>query len=143
MPALSFNGSDWTTQAMGQQHASPLRAGCEARRRETVVVFGCGNGLARNGSSKTLQKKRKNDEILVELWAFKGDFWYVDYPNFSRAYAQRRKSWLLRGSLHQESTQVPTAMFCGEMGPPLYADYVSAASLLCMIQAAPSKRGAW
>ena len=92
---------------------------------------------------KHYKKNEKNDENLVELWAFKGDFWYVDYPNFSRAYAQRRKSWLLRGSLHQESTQVPTAMFCGEMGPPLYADYVSAASLLCMIQAAPSKRGAW
>ena len=28
---------DWTTQAIGQQHTSPLRAGCEARRREIVV----------------------------------------------------------------------------------------------------------
>ena len=25
---------DWTTQAIGQQHTSPLRAGCETRRRE-------------------------------------------------------------------------------------------------------------
>ena len=39
---------DWTTQAIGQQHTSPLRAGCEARRREIVVIFGCGNGLARD-----------------------------------------------------------------------------------------------
>jgi hypothetical protein len=39
---------DWTTQAIGQQHTSPLRAGCEARRREIVVIFGFGNGLARD-----------------------------------------------------------------------------------------------
>jgi len=39
---------DWTTQAIGQQHTSPLRARCEARRREVVVIFGCGNGLARD-----------------------------------------------------------------------------------------------
>jgi len=39
---------DWTTQAIGQQHTSPLRAGCEARRREIVVIFCCGNGLARD-----------------------------------------------------------------------------------------------
>ena len=32
-------GLDWTTQAIGQQHTSPLRAGCEARRREIVVIF--------------------------------------------------------------------------------------------------------
>jgi len=38
-----------TTQAIGQQHTSPLRAGCEARRREIVLIFGCGNGLARDG----------------------------------------------------------------------------------------------
>ena len=38
---------DWTTQAVGQQHTSPLRARCEARRRE-VVICGCGNGLARD-----------------------------------------------------------------------------------------------
>jgi len=41
-------GLDWTTQAIGQQHTSPLRAGCEARRREIVVICGCGNGLARD-----------------------------------------------------------------------------------------------
>ena len=39
---------DWTTQAIGQQRTSPLRAGCEARRREIVVICGCGNGLARD-----------------------------------------------------------------------------------------------
>ena len=39
---------DWTTQAIGQQHTSSLRAGCEARRREIVVIFGCGNGLTRD-----------------------------------------------------------------------------------------------
>jgi len=39
---------DWTTQAIVQQHTSPLRAGCEARRREIVVIFGCCNGLARD-----------------------------------------------------------------------------------------------
>jgi len=39
---------DWTTQAIGQQHTSPLRAGCEARRREIAVIFCCGNGLARD-----------------------------------------------------------------------------------------------
>ena len=38
----------WTTQAVEQQHTSPLRAGCEARRREIFVIFGCGNGLARD-----------------------------------------------------------------------------------------------
>ena len=27
---------DWTTQA---EHTSPLRAGCEARRREVVLIF--------------------------------------------------------------------------------------------------------
>jgi len=27
---------DWATQAIGQQHTSPLRARCEARRREVV-----------------------------------------------------------------------------------------------------------
>ena len=39
---------DGTTQAIGQQHTSPLRARCEARRREVVVICGCGNGLARD-----------------------------------------------------------------------------------------------
>ena len=29
---------DWTTQAIGQQHTSPLRARCEARRREVAVI---------------------------------------------------------------------------------------------------------
>ena len=29
---------DWATQAIGQQHTSPLRARCEARRREVVLV---------------------------------------------------------------------------------------------------------
>ena len=45
---------NWTTQAIGQQHTSPLRAGCEARRREIVLIFGCGKGLARDdpGASK-------------------------------------------------------------------------------------------
>ena len=38
-----------TTQAIGQQHTSPLRAGCEARRHEIVLIFGCGNGLVRDG----------------------------------------------------------------------------------------------
>ena len=38
----------WTTQAIGQQHTSPLHAGCEARRREIAVIFCCGNGLARD-----------------------------------------------------------------------------------------------
>ena len=37
-PGTSFPGVvDWNTQAKGQQHTSPLRAGCEARRREIVV----------------------------------------------------------------------------------------------------------
>ena len=40
----------WTTQAIGQQHTSPLRARCEASRREIVVIFCCGNGLARDAS---------------------------------------------------------------------------------------------
>jgi len=39
----------WTTQAVGQQHTSPLHARCEVRRRE-VVISGCGNGLARDAS---------------------------------------------------------------------------------------------
>ena len=39
-----------TNQAIGQQHTSPLRAGCEARRREIVLIFGCGNGLVRDGT---------------------------------------------------------------------------------------------
>ena len=38
----------WTTQAIGQQHTSPLRARCEARRREVLVICGCSNGLARD-----------------------------------------------------------------------------------------------
>ena len=38
-----------TTQAIGQQHTSPLRARCEARRREIVLIFGCGKGLVRYG----------------------------------------------------------------------------------------------
>ena len=38
-----------TTQAIGQQHTSPLRAGCEARRREVALIFGCGKGLVRYG----------------------------------------------------------------------------------------------
>ena len=44
----------WTTQAIGQQHTSPLRARCETRHREVAVVCGCGNGLARDapGASK-------------------------------------------------------------------------------------------
>ena len=46
MPSSDF--WDWTTQAIGQQHTSPLRARCEARRREVVVICGCGNGLARD-----------------------------------------------------------------------------------------------
>ena len=46
--STSRTGLDWTTQAIGQQHTSPLRAGCEARRREIVIIFGCGNGLARD-----------------------------------------------------------------------------------------------
>ena len=37
-----------TTQAIGQQHTSPLRAECEARRREIVLILGCGNGLVRD-----------------------------------------------------------------------------------------------
>ena len=48
-PWRDWTGQDWTTQAIGQQHTSPLRAGCEARRREIVLIFGCGNGLARDG----------------------------------------------------------------------------------------------
>ena len=43
----SGGGGEGTTQAIGQQHTSPLRAGCEARRREIALIFGCGNGLAR------------------------------------------------------------------------------------------------
>ena len=42
-------GLDWTTQAVAQQHTSPLLARGEARRRE-VVICGCGNGLARDAS---------------------------------------------------------------------------------------------
>jgi len=41
-------GLDWTTQALGQQHTSPLGARCEARRRDFFVICGCGNGLARD-----------------------------------------------------------------------------------------------
>ena len=41
-------GLAWTTQAIGQQHTSPLRAGCEAHRRDIVMIFCCGNGLARD-----------------------------------------------------------------------------------------------
>ena len=41
-------GLDWTTHAVGQQHTSPLRARCEARRREVAVTCGCGSGLARD-----------------------------------------------------------------------------------------------
>ena len=40
----------WTTQAIGQQHTSPLRARCKARRREVAVICGCGSGLARDAS---------------------------------------------------------------------------------------------
>ena len=47
--ALSKRTMRETTQAIGQQHTSPLRAGCEARRREIVLIFGCGNGLVRYG----------------------------------------------------------------------------------------------
>ena len=43
-----YQRREWTTQAIGQQHTSPLRAGCEARRREIVLIFGCGSGLARD-----------------------------------------------------------------------------------------------
>ena len=39
---------DWATQAVGQQHITPLHPRCEARRREVVVICGCGNGLARD-----------------------------------------------------------------------------------------------
>jgi len=47
--AAIFAILDWTTQAiLGQQHTSPLRAGCEARRHEIAVIFDCGNGLARD-----------------------------------------------------------------------------------------------
>jgi len=54
---FSFRGSvkrsrTRTTQAIGQQHTSPLRAGCEARRREIVVIFGCGNGAHAPEASK-------------------------------------------------------------------------------------------
>ena len=38
-----------TTQAIVQQHTSPLRAGCEARRREVVLIFCCGKSLVRYG----------------------------------------------------------------------------------------------
>ena len=44
---------DWTTQAVGQQHTSPLRARFEARRREVPVICGCGNGLARDAPGAT------------------------------------------------------------------------------------------
>ena len=50
---------DWTTQAIGQQHTSPLRAGCEARRREIVVIFGCGGGGGARSCSKTGKVERK------------------------------------------------------------------------------------
>jgi len=40
-PAANQLQLDWTTQAIGQQNTSALRAGCEARRREIVVIFGC------------------------------------------------------------------------------------------------------
>jgi len=36
---LLGTGRRRTTQAIGQQHTSPLRAGCEARRREIVLIF--------------------------------------------------------------------------------------------------------
>ena len=38
-----------TTQAIGQQHTSPLRARCEARRREVALIFCCGKSLVRYG----------------------------------------------------------------------------------------------
>ena len=41
--------TNWTTQAVGQQHSSPFRARCEARRRE-VVICGCGNCRARDAA---------------------------------------------------------------------------------------------
>ena len=44
---------DWTTQAIGQQHTSPLRAGCEARRREIVVDWTTSTGLDYLSSSRT------------------------------------------------------------------------------------------
>jgi len=39
------NPMDWAIQAVGQQHTSPFRARCEARRREVAVICGCGSGL--------------------------------------------------------------------------------------------------
>ena len=44
---------DWTTQAIGQQHTSPLRAGCEARRRAIVVDWTTSTGLDYLSSSRT------------------------------------------------------------------------------------------
>ena len=55
MEGYAKKTADWTTQAIGQQHTSPLRAGCEARRREIVVIFGCGNGLACDAPEEELQ----------------------------------------------------------------------------------------
>ena len=37
--ARAFVWLNWTTQAIGQQHTSPLRAGCEARRRSFVFLI--------------------------------------------------------------------------------------------------------
>jgi len=39
-PVSLFPSLDWTTQAIGQEHTSPLRAGCEARRREIPQEVG-------------------------------------------------------------------------------------------------------
>ena len=47
--ASEVDGERETTQAIGQQHTSPLRARCEARRREVVLIFCCGEGLVRYG----------------------------------------------------------------------------------------------
>ena len=65
---------DWTTQAVGQQHTSPLRARCEARRREVAVICGCGSGLARDApvASKVNGGLRVGGPQGLQAWKITG-----------------------------------------------------------------------
>jgi len=65
--SVQSTGLDLDTQAVGQQHASPLCALCEARRREVSVflaVCGCGCCSCIARGTSVLSSQLPNTELL-------------------------------------------------------------------------------
>ena len=88
----------WTTQAVGQQHTSPSRARCEARRREVAVICGCGNGLARDapGASKVDGGLRAGGPFGLD-WATCAIGQQLTSPLRARCEARRREVAVICG----------------------------------------------